>query len=106
MWTGVRRRGSPRTTRGSFTLTEDNDGEGSISLTHRVAAKLYIEVPGDQVEQLAPAHRPAADRRRPRRVPADGHNHGNIHHSFQEDSRLVAAADQATFASDNFTVLA
>ncbi|QBI20781.1 hypothetical protein ER308_15220 [Egibacter rhizosphaerae] len=83
------------------------DGEGNISLTHRVAAKLYIEVPGDQIEQLelGELSGPAVIDRGPAEFELAVHNRGNIHRTFQEEGRLTATTGEGDFAFENFTVL-
>ena len=83
------------------------DADGNIEVTHRVAAKLYVEVPGDPIHHLEFGELTA-----PRLV--DGgpapfeltvHNRGNVHRRFQEAGRLVAISGSAEFPFENFTIL-
>lgn len=90
-----------------FAVPGDPDEDGNISVTHRVAVKLYIEVPGDRVEQVE-----FGELTGPRLIdtgPADFelavHNRGNVHRRYQEDDRLVATSGHGEFRFQNFVIL-
>lgn len=81
--------------------------DGNIALTHRVAAKLYIDVPGDPIRrlELGALTGPRLVDSGAARLELTVHNRGNIHRRFEESTRLVATAGEEEFAFQNFTVL-
>ncbi len=90
-----------------FAVPGNPDAEGNISVTHRVATKVYIEVPGQRSERIE-----LGDLTGPRLV--DGgtttfelpvHNRGNVHRRFEEDSQIMATTGHGQFSFDNFTVI-
>lgn len=90
-----------------FSVPGDPDDDGNISVTHRVAVKLYLEVPGDRVDRVE-----LGELTGPRLIdagPADFaltvHNRGNIHRRHQEDNRLVATSGNGDFRFQNFIIL-
>lgn len=81
--------------------------DGNIALTHRVAAKLYIDVPGDPIRrlELGALTGPRLVDSGAARLELTVHNRGNIHRRFEESTRLIATAGEEEFAFQNFTVL-
>ncbi|HVM12909.1 MAG TPA: hypothetical protein VM287_01080 [Egibacteraceae bacterium] len=81
--------------------------DGNIALTHRVAAKLYIDVPGDPVRrlELGALTGPRLVDSAAARLELTVHNRGNIHRRFEESTRLIATAGEEEFGFQNFTVL-
>ena len=90
-----------------FVVPGDEDGDGNISVTHRVAVKLFIEVPGQRIEhlELGELDGPRLIDAGPAAFELTVHNHGNVHRRFEEDGRLLATRDNTSFPFENFTVL-
>ena len=90
-----------------FAVPGDPDDGGNISVTHRVAVKLYIEVPGERNElmELGELSGPRLIDTGQAMFEMTVHNRGNVHRRFEEDTRLLASNGDSDFAFDNFTVL-
>ena len=90
-----------------FAVPGDADGDGNISVTNRVAVKLYIEVPGQRTEriELGDLSGPTLIDAGPATFELPVHNRGNVHRQFQEDGRIEATTGHGQFAFDNFTVI-
>ncbi len=81
--------------------------DGNIPVTHRVAARLYIDVPGQRVEliELGELTGPRImDGRGEFAVPV--HNRGTVHRQFARAEQLVATTGDHQIPFPAFTVLA
>lgn len=90
-----------------FAVPGNADADGNISVTHRVATKLFIEVPGRRTEriELGDLSGPGLIDAGPATFELPVHNRGNVHRRFDEDRRIVATTGQSPFSFDNFTVI-
>lgn len=81
--------------------------DGNLALTHRVAAKLYIDVPGDPIRhvELGAFTGPRLVDSAAARLDLTVHNRGNVHRRFEDSTRLIAIRGEDEFAFQNFTVL-
>ena len=81
--------------------------DGNITATHRLATKLYIDVPGRAVEnlELGTLSGPRLVDSGAARFELTVHNRGNVHRRFEEATRLLATSGDSKFAFQNFTVL-
>lgn len=90
-----------------FAVPGDPDGDGNITITHRVAVKLYIAVPGQRTEllELGDLAGPRLIDTGPAPFELTVNNRGNVHRRFEEDTQLRATNGDNDFAFENFTVL-
>ncbi len=90
-----------------FAVPGGFDTDSNISVTNRVATKVYIEVPGHRTERIE-----LGDLSGPRLIDAGPatfelpvHNRGNVHRRFEEDDQILATTGHTPFPFDNFTVI-
>ena len=90
-----------------FAVPGDPGDGGNISVTHRVAVKLYIDVPGERVERID-----LGELSGPRLIDTGSasfaltvDNRGNVHRRFEEETQLLASDGDTDFAFENFNVL-
>jgi hypothetical protein len=90
-----------------FAVPGNPDGVGNITVTHRVAVKLYIAVPGERIEllELGELSGPRLIDTGPATFELTVHNRGNVHRRFEGDTQLLAAAGDNGFAFENFAIL-
>ncbi len=80
--------------------------DGNVAVTHRIAARLYIQVPSERIERVE-----VGELTGPRLVdgPAEleltVHNRGNVHRQFARNTQLIATANGAEIPFPAFSVL-
>ena len=90
-----------------FAVPGEPGAGGNIAVTHRVAVKLYIDVPGNRIEHvdLGELSGPRLMDTGPAAFELIMHNRGNVHRRFEADTQLLATKGDDDFAFENFTVL-
>lgn len=90
-----------------FAVPSDSDAAGNIAVTHRVATKVYIEVPGQRTElvELGDLSGPRLIDAGPATFELSVHNRGNVHRLFEEGDQILATTGHSEFSFDSFTVI-